>query len=144
MLLELADLDRSLRAAGIVPGVTERRIRHYPKRPALEVRLGRDGQISGLRLLDEDQLQGIRKFQCSTGSLQESAPGFNIDPLWRAKDGDRPFSDWLKKWRKAWKSAAADPAKCARLLEQRETHREANWDFSEPSKINACLRKAAT
>jgi hypothetical protein len=38
MLLELNDLDRSLRAAGIVPGVTEQRIQPYPKRPALEVR----------------------------------------------------------------------------------------------------------
>ena len=144
MLLELADLDRSLRDAGIIPGVTERRIRSYPKRPALEVRLGRDGQISGLKLLDDEKLQSIRMFKCSTGGSEESTPGFNVDPLWRAKAGDRPFKDWLKEWRKAWKSAAADPAKCARLLEKREKHREANWDFSESSKINACLRKAAT
>jgi CRISPR-associated protein (Cas_Csd1) len=144
MLLELADLDRSLRDAGIIPGVTEQRIQPYPRRPALEVRLDRDGQVAGLRLLGSDQLQAIRKFECSKGALRESTPGFNVDPLWRAGKGDRPFELWLKEWRKAWKSAAADNSMCARLLEQRAIHREANWDFSESSKINACLGKAAT
>jgi hypothetical protein len=143
MLLELDDLDRSLRVSGITPGVTEQRIQPYPRRPALEVLLAEDGQISRLRLLDKGQLQAIRKFECSKGGLRESTPGFNVDPLWRARQRDRPFNDWLKEWRKAWKSAAADPAKCAGLLEQRDTHREANWDLSDSSKINACLKKAA-
>ncbi len=144
MLLELADLDRSLSDAGIVPKVTEQRIQPYPRRPALEVKLSRGGQIAGLRPLDEGKVQAIRKFECSKGGLRESTPGFNVDPLWRTKAGNLSFDDWLKDWRKKWKAAAANPAKCAPLIEERASLSEANWDFSEPSKINACLKKAAT
>lgn len=143
MLLELHDLDRSLRHAGIAPGVTDQRIQPYPRRPALEVRLSSDGQITGLKLLDAEQVRAIRKFECSKGGLRESTPGFNVEPLWRTQDGDGPFDSWLKEWRKTWKSAAAKPAKCAELLTERQARREANWDLSESSKINACLKKAA-
>ena len=144
MLLELADLDRSLSDAGIVPKVTEQRIQPYPRRPALEVRLSRGGQIAGLKLLDEGKVQAIRKFECSKGGLRESTPGFNVDPLWRTKAGNLSFDDWLKDWRKKWKAAAANPAKCARLIEERASLSEANWEFSESSKINICLSRAAT
>ena len=37
-----------------------------------------------------------------------------------------------------------EPREVRRLLEERASLSEANWDFSEPSKINACLKKAAT
>ncbi len=143
MLLELKDLDRSLSDAGIVPKVTEQRIQPYPRRPALEVRLSRSGQITGLKSLDESQVQAIRKFECSKGGLRESTPGFNVDPLWRTKAGNLSFDDWLKDWRKKWKAAAENPAKCARLIEERASLSEANWDFSESSKINICLSRAA-
>ena len=35
MLLELFELDKGLRAAGITVGLSDNRIQSYPKRPAL-------------------------------------------------------------------------------------------------------------
>ena len=98
MLLELHDLDRCLRNAGIAPEVTDQRIQPYPNRPALEVRLGGAGEIKSIKLLQTDQLRAIRKFECSKGGLRESSPGFNVDPLWRttAWEGGQSFDDGLR------------------------------------------------
>jgi hypothetical protein len=145
MLLELHNLELSLRASGITLGLTERRIQPYPKQPALEIRLDQTGEITELRQLTPETLQVIRKFECSTGGARESIPGFNIEPLCRrAPIGDRQsFDVWLKGWKRCWKSAATKPGEQLELLRERGRTGEANWDFSPSSKINLCLQKAA-
>jgi hypothetical protein len=95
-------------------------------------------------LLDEGQLQAIRKFESSKGGFRESTPGFNVDSLWRTKTENLSFVEWLKEWRKKWKTAAANPAKCVRLIEERGSRSEPNWELSGSSKINICLSRAAT
>lgn len=145
MLLELHDLDSVLRAAGITPKVTEKRIQPYPRRVTLEVRLDRYGRVTGLKRLADDQVRAIRKFESSQGGSRESTPGFNVEPLWRtslAREGRLP-DDWPKDWKKAWKAAATKPEKLAGLLTQRARFREPNWDLTASSKINLCLQGAA-
>lgn len=147
MLLELHDLDRCLRAAGLAPGVTDQRIQPYPNKPALEVRIGCEGQIAALKLLQDEQRKAVRKFFATPkGGKQESTTGFNVDPLWRttAWDSGESFDVGLKQWNKDWKSAKSKPQTRIELLQVRARHREVNWDFSDPSKINLCLKKAAS
>ena len=67
MILELHDLDRCLRTAGISPEVTDQRIQPYPNRPALEVKLDPEGQITKLNPLRDERLRSIRKLECSKG-----------------------------------------------------------------------------
>src|SRR5436305_74203 len=120
MLLELYDLGRSLREAGIAVGLTDNRIQPYPKKPALEVRLDANGDVIGASLLEKNQLNAIRKFvRTPGGGRQESAPGFNIDPLYRVKSGVNvdAFHKSVKELSKAIKTAGSSPDDRRKLVD---------------------------
>jgi|GEM_PF-806039 len=143
MLLELHDVDRSLRSAGVVVGISDKRIQPYPNRPALEARIDAQGQIVSPRMIPSDQLGAMRKFERSTGGLRESSPGFNVDPLFRLKSGDeaKTFHEQVRLARR--KGAKLQPEQRKRLAEQAHLVCEVNWDFSAKSKVSLCLKEAA-
>ena len=144
MLLELYELDAALTRAGVTPGVTDKRIQPYPNRMALEVRIGSDGNVAAVSVISTDSLVIRRKFECSTGGMRESIPGFNVDPPWRLISS---VSDsWAKNWSKAWRSAAKSPTPDKRLalLDERWRMSESNWVFDDNTKINVCLKRASS
>jgi hypothetical protein len=143
MLLELHDVDRSLRSAGVALGISDKRIQPYPNRPALDVRIDQHGQIVSPREIPRDQLGAMRKFERSTGGLRESSPGFNVDPLFRLKSGDEAkyFQEQVRLARR--KGAKLQPEERERLAEKAHLVCEANWDFSAKSKVSLCLKEAA-
>jgi hypothetical protein len=150
MLLELHAVNESLRSAGVSAGATDNRIQGYPNRPALEVLVDPDGSVVDIRLMERDKVGAIRKFECSTGGLRESTPGFNCEPLYRlsANADGQAFDESLRQLRRALKapegSAGASEADCERLLGTLKRLCEPNWDLSDRSKIGLCLSKAAT
>lgn len=143
MLLELHDVDRSLRTAGVAVGISDKRIQPYPNRPALEARIDPRGQIVSPRPIPRDQLGVMRKFERSTGCRRESSPGFNVDPLFRLKSGDQAkrFQEQVRLARR--KGAKLQPEERKRLAEKSGFVCEANWDFSAKSKVSLCLKEAA-
>jgi hypothetical protein len=145
MLLELYELNRSLRAAGITLGATDNRIQTYPNRPALEVRVNSEGLVDRMSLLRKEQLEAIRKFECSTGGLRESTPGFNVDPLYRMRPdvGQDFFDEAIKDLKKKTKSITTSIDERGRCAENLKALCEPNWDFSDKSKISQCFSKAA-
>ncbi|HEX8204149.1 MAG TPA: hypothetical protein VF590_26970, partial [Isosphaeraceae bacterium] len=145
MLLELYDLHRCLREAGIIVGLTDNRIQRYPNRPALEVRLDLDGNVTSANLLPRDRLEAIRKFECSTGGSRESAPGFNVDPLYRVnpKADVREVNKDFKELGKKLKDVESSLDDRRKAVDELRARCEPNWDCSIKSKINLCLSKAA-
>ncbi|MGP0062404.1 MAG: hypothetical protein ACLQGP_02215 [Isosphaeraceae bacterium] len=145
MLLELYDVNKSLLAAGIIPGKTDNRIQTYPKRPGLEVRVDGTGCVVRVALLRKEQLEAIRKFECSTGSMRESTPGFNADPLFRMRPGvnQDAFDAAIKALKNRKVTAAKTGEERRQLVENLKALCEPNWDFSEKSKLSQCLSKGA-
>lgn len=143
MLLELYDVNQSLRAAGIILGKSDNRIQTYPKRPGLEVRVDAEGDIVGVAVLGKQQLEAIRKFECSTGGMRELTPGFNADPLFRIRAGvsQDAFDEAIKAIKK--KKGAAPGEARLQLVDNLMDICEPNWNFSEKSKVSQCLSKAA-
>ncbi len=145
MLLELFELDKGLRGAGIAVGLSDNRIQSDPKRPALEARVDRAGRVVCVSVLPMEGLEAIRKFESSTGGMRESTPGFNVDPLYRRKTAvdEDTFNSLLKDLKKEVKSPDVANEKRRVGLERARSMCEPNWDFSKKSKINLCLVKAA-
>jgi len=143
MLLELHDVDSSLRSAGVAVGISDKRIQPYPNRPALEARIDPQGQIVSPRLIPRDALGAMRKFERSTGGLRESSPGFNVDPLFRLKSGAeaKNFQEQVRVARR--KGVRLQPEECKGLAEKAHLVCESNWDFSARSKVSLCLKEAA-
>lgn len=146
MLLELRALAESLRQAGITATHWDDCLVPYPARPTFEIRLTHEGQIVGVKALAPERVATLRKYECSTGGMRESSPGFNVDPLFVLRDGEdsKEFTRELKKFQTGVKRGGF-PTETARQTELTKlmARCEPGWSESRVNAVNLSLKRAA-
>ncbi len=144
MLLELRDLVNGLQTVGVGAPQRDDHLVSYPKRPLLFAELSSEGQVACVSAPDAERISRLLKYETSKGGARESTPGFNIDPLYRAREGGeeelrRLVGDFKKALdRGGLPEPAAREARLSGLIERCEP----NWD-NRAAALNKSLNGAA-
>jgi hypothetical protein len=145
MLLELRDLSLSLTSSQVTAARTDDHLVTYPNRPVFQIDLDSNGQVVAVRPLDRIHTTHLRRYKCSTGGLQESTPGFNIEPLFRAAQGEdeKAYGKDVAKFAKAMeKGSIPNSMERQQHLDQLNKRSQPNWQ-DRARTVDQCLKVAS-